>query len=264
LNDWQAIKGLIMDMDGVLWRGAQPLGNLPRLFGQISRFGWQAVLVTNNATRSVDSYLEKLLAFGVHLERWQVISSGEALVVHLTKSILPGATLYVIGDEGLVQLLSQQGYIIGEDHARAVIVSLDRELTYEKLRLGSRLVQRGAELIATNPDPAIPAQDGLEPGAGAILAAVEAATGVKATIVGKPNPMVYRLAMERLGTSIHETLVIGDRLETDIAGAQSLGCRTALVLSGVTSEQAARDWLPAPDLVARDLEQVLEIVRPGG
>jgi 4-nitrophenyl phosphatase len=264
LNDWQAIKGLIMDMDGVLWRGAQPLGDLPRLFQQITRYGWQSVLVTNNATRSVDFYLEKLLAFGVQLERWQVISSGEALVAYLTKSILPGATLYVIGEEGLVQLLSQQGYIIGEDHARAVIVSLDRELTYEKLRRACRLVQRGAELIATNPDPAIPAQDGLEPGAGAILAAVEASTGVKATIVGKPNPMVYRLAMERLGTSIQETLVIGDRLETDIAGGQSLGCKTALVLSGVTSEQAARDWLPAPDLVARDLEQVLEIIRPGG
>jgi hypothetical protein len=113
-----------------------------------------------------------------------VISSGEALVVHLTKSILPGATLYVIGEEGLVQLLSRQGFIMGEEHARAVIVSLDRELTYEKLRRGSRLVQRGAELIATNPDPAIPAQDGLEPGAGAILAAVEAATGVKARSPG--------------------------------------------------------------------------------
>ena len=250
-------------MDGVLWRGAQPLGDLTQRFEQIERLGWKTVLVTNNATRSVDFYLEKLRSFGVHLERWQVISSGEALAYYLDKALPKNATLYVIGEEGLVSLLAHQGFIIGEENAQAVIVSLDRQLTYDKLRRGNRLVRAGAALIATNPDPSIPAPDGLEPGAGAILAAMEAASGVQAVIAGKPNPQAYRLAMERLGTTPEETLVIGDRLETDIAGAQSLGCSTALVLSGVTSEEAASSWSPQPDLVARDLGEVLKIASEG-
>ena len=252
-----------MDMDGVLWRGAKPLGDLPEIFDQVYRLGWKAVLVTNNATRSVDFYLEKLHSFGVSLERWQVISSGEALVAYLRESIPFGSTLFVIGEEGLVQLLSGEGFIIGEENAQAVIVSLDRELTYEKLRQGNKLVRSGAALIATNPDTAIPAADGLEPGAGAILAAMEAASGVKAAIAGKPNPQVYRLAMKRMGLSPQETLVIGDRLETDIAGAQSLGCHTALVLSGVTSKENAQAWFPSPDLVALDLAEILNNAQGG-
>ncbi len=252
-----------MDMDGVLWRGGQPLGDLPGRFKQIQALGWKTVLVTNNATRSVDVYLEKLHSFGVFLERWQVISSGEALAYYLGNRFPKNTTLYVIGEQGLVSLLERQGFIIGEVNAQAVIISLDRGLTYEKLRQGNRLVRAGAALIATNPDPSIPTPDGLEPGAGAILAAMQAASGVQADIAGKPNPEIYRLAMERLETSPEETLVIGDRLETDIAGAQSLGCSTALVLSGVTSEEAARSWSPAPDLIAGDLGEVLKIAIEG-
>jgi 4-nitrophenyl phosphatase len=263
MKDWKTIKGLIMDMDGVLWRGAEPLGDLAARFEKIRRLGWKTVLVTNNATRSVEVYLEKLRSFGVHLEARQIISSGVALVDYLEKALPEHATLFVIGEEGLVSLLARHGFIIGEENAQAVIVSLDRDLTYEKLRRGNRLVRKGAALIATNPDPSIPTPDGLEPGAGAILAAMEAATGKRAVITGKPNPLVYRLAMERLGTTPEETLVIGDRLETDIDGAQSLGCRTALVLSGVTSEEAAHSWSPAPDLVARDLGEVLNIAIQG-
>jgi 4-nitrophenyl phosphatase len=259
MKNLKSIKGLILDMDGVLWRGTRAIGDLPAQFEQIQRLGWKTMLVTNNATRSVDHYLEKLLSFNVHLERRQVISSGEALVYYLDQMYPKKAIVYVIGEEGLVTLLGSEGFIIGEENAQAVIVSLDRQLTYEKLRLANRLVRSGAALIATNPDPTIPTPDGLEPGAGAILAAVEATSGVKAVIAGKPNPQVYRLAMERLGTSPGEMLVIGDRLETDIAGAQTLGCKTALVLSGVTSEEAARSWSPAPDLIARHLGEVLEI-----
>jgi 4-nitrophenyl phosphatase len=263
MANFKSIKGLILDMDGVLWRGDQPIGHLPSLFEQIQRLGWKTVLVTNNASRSVDFYLQKLRSFGVDLEPWQIISSADALVYYLAKTLPQNATLYVIGEEALVNLLASQGFIIGEGNAQAVIISLDRELTYEKLRRANRLVRAGATLIATNFDPTIPTPEGLDPGAGAILVAVEAAAGVQAVIAGKPNPQAYRMAMERLGTSPEQTLVIGDRPETDIAGAQSLGCRTALVLSGVTSEEAARGWSPAPDLVARDLDAVLEMASEG-
>jgi 4-nitrophenyl phosphatase len=257
-QDCKSIRALILDMDGVLWLGAQPIGDLPGSFERIRKLGLKAILVTNNASRSTGFYLEKLLSFGVRLEAWQVLSSGQALVYHLQKDHAECTDLYVIGEQALVDVLVQAGYRISEQEAQAVIVSLDRDLTYEKLRTATRLVRSGAALIATNFDPTIPTPTGLGPGAGAILAAVEASTGVSATIAGKPNPQSYQLALERLGCSAGQTLVIGDRLETDIAGAQSLGCRTALVLSGVTSQEAARSWLPPPDLIARDLEQVLE------
>jgi 4-nitrophenyl phosphatase len=260
---WNIIRGLILDMDGVLWRGDQPIGDLPSEFEKIQRLGWKTVLVTNNATRSTDFYLDKLRSFGVHLESWQIVSSGDALAYYLEHNLPKNAILYVIGEDGLVSRLAQQGFIMGEGNALAVVVSLDRQLTYEKLRQADRMVRAGATLIATNFDPTIPTPNGLEPGAGAILAAIEASTGVKAIIAGKPHPQAYILAMDRLGTSAQETLVIGDRLDTDIAGAQTLGCKTALVLSGVTSEEAAYDWSPAPDLIANDLGEVLEIVSKG-
>ena len=199
--------------------------------------------------------------FGVELEAWQVLSSGQALIQLLQTEYPHISKVYLIGEAGLVGILTQAGYQISEQDAQAVIVSLDRELTYDKLRTANRLVRQGAALIATNSDPSIPTPGGLEPGAGAILAAVESAAGVQAAIAGKPNPQVYQLAMQRLGTSARETLVVGDRLETDISGAQSLGCRTALVLSGVTSADAAQTWSPAPDLIAQDLGQLLELIQ---
>jgi 4-nitrophenyl phosphatase len=261
LQDWKSIRALILDMDGVLWLESKPIGDLPAAFKRIGQLGLKAILVTNNASRSLQFYLDKLRSFGVELEAWQVLSSGQALI-HLLQTEFPHIrNVYLIGEAGLVGGLTQAGYQIGEQDAQAVIVSLDRELTYEKLRTANRLTRGGAALIATNADPSIPTPAGLEPGAGAILAAVEAAAGVQAAIAGKPNPQVYQLAMQRLGTSPGETLVVGDRLETDISGAQSLGCRTALVLSGVTSADAAQEWSPAPDLIAQDLSQLLEIIQ---
>jgi 4-nitrophenyl phosphatase len=155
MKNFQSIKGLILDMDGVLWRGDEPIGDLPALFMRIQHLGWRTVLVTNNATRSVDFYLDKLGSFGVHLESWQIISSADALVYYLEHNLPKNVTLYVIGEQALVARLAQQGFIIGEENAQAVIVSLDRELTYEKLRRANRLVRSGAALIATNFDPTL-------------------------------------------------------------------------------------------------------------
>jgi len=260
LNDWKSIRALILDMDGVLWLGDQPIGDLTSNFERIRQLGLKAILVTNNASRSAQFYQQKLRGFGVEIEVWQVISSGQALLHLLEKDYPQCKRVYLIGEQGLVQLLIQAGYQISEAEAQAVIVSLDRELTYEKARIANRLVRGGAALIATNSDPTLPTPDGLDPGAGVMVGAVEIASGARAMIAGKPNPLPYQLAMDRLGVSPSETLVIGDRLATDIVGAQELGCRTALVLSGVCSREDARQWSPALDLVADDLGQVLEMI----
>jgi 4-nitrophenyl phosphatase len=260
LHNWKSIRAVILDMDGVLWLGDQPIGDLPGNFERIRQLGLKAILVTNNASRSAQFYQQKLRSFYVEIEDWQVITSGHALLYLLQKDHPQCKRVYLIGEQGLVQLLTQAGYEINEAGAQAVIVSLDRELTYEKVRLANRLVRGGAALIATNSDPTLPTPQGLDPGAGVMVGAVEIASSARAAIAGKPNPLAYQLAIDRLGVSPSETLVIGDRLATDIVGAQELGCRTALVLSGVCTLEDARQWSPALDLVAGDLGQVLEII----
>jgi 4-nitrophenyl phosphatase len=140
-----------------------------------------------------------------------------------------------------------------------VVAGLDRTLTYDKLTQAALLIREGSLFIGTNPDRTYPMPGGrLVPGAGAVLAALEAATDVAPVIIGKPAPEMYQVAMERLGTLAGETLVVGDRLETDIAGAQALGCQTALVLSGVTTQAAALAWEPAPDWIEANLTELLD------
>lgn len=255
-----SITALILDMDGVLWRSEQPIGDLPDIFKKIHRRGIKVVLATNNATLTVRQYQEKLIRFGVELEQWQIVNSPQTAAHYLKQRYPQGGTVYVVGEQGLVETLEQSGYLQHqtEDVPLAVIAGMDRSLTYEKLKQASQYIRRGALFIGTNPDRTFPIPDGLAPGAGAILAALEAATDVKPVIMGKPQPEMYQVALLRLGSQPFETLVVGDRIETDIAGGQALGCPTALVLSGVTSEDQARAWFPPPSLITQDLAHVLE------
>jgi len=175
----------------------------------------------------------------------------------LSQQYPAGGTVYVIGEVGITEALEEHGFKVGEENAIAVVVGIDRQLSYEKLCRATLLIRSGVPFIGANPDVTFPTPEGLVPGAGAILAALETATSVKPLIMGKPSPAMYQLALERLGTSPGETLVVGDRLETDIAGAQAIGCRTALVLTGVTPEADAHAWQPPPDVLARDLASLV-------
>ncbi len=257
------IQGLIIDMDGVLWRTNEPLGPLPEWFGRLKTLGVRWVFATNNATRTVDMYLEKLARMGLaDVQPDQIVNSVMAAVFALQQRWPQGAAVYVIGEEGLHRGLAEAGFIPVEDWraARAVVVGLDRRLTYDKLARGTLALRGGAWFVGTNPDRSFPTPEGLQPGAGAILAALEAASDVAPTIVGKPEPFLFQLALERLGTPPEHTLVVGDRLETDILGGQRMGCRTALVLSGVTSPQQAEAWTPPPDLIVRDFGALLDVL----
>jgi 4-nitrophenyl phosphatase len=247
------IRAMILDMDGVLWRGNQPLGDLPKLFNTLDERGYRVILATNNATQSVADYLTKISRFGVKLEPWQIVNSSQAVGHYLKQRYPSGGSVYIIGESGLIDTLAGFGFTVGNEDVLAVVAGMDRNLTYEKLREATLLIRNGALFIGTNPDRTFPVPEGLVPGAGAILAALEVATDISPIIIGKPAPDLYRVALERLDVPAEHTLVVGDRLETDIAGAQTLGCQTALVLSGVTTEQAARAWRPIPNWIVPDL-----------
>ena len=253
------IKGLILDMDGVIWRGPESIGNLSEIFSRIRARGWAITLATNNATRSITQYVDRLAAYGVMVEPWQIINSAIAVAQYLHDQFPQGGPVYLIGENGLVEALEQQGFYQSDQHVIAVVSSMDRQFNYDKLRKATLLIRGGAFFVATNPDRTFPAPEGLVPGAGSILAALEAACYVKPVIAGKPSPAMYHIALSRLGLSPSETLVVGDRAETDIAGAQAIGCRTALVLSGVTSSVEAQAWQPAPDLIIEDLDAITRL-----
>ena len=253
----QKIKGLILDMDGVLWRDTEPIGDLPTLFQKISDQGWKTAFVTNNATRSVSQYVEKFASFGVATEEDQIINSGLATALYLRKRFPLGGQVYVIGEVGFLHTLSDHGYEDSIDDPLAVVVSLDRNLTYNKLSLATGFVRSGLPFVGTNPDPALPTPSGYIPGTGSILAAIEAATGCEPAIIGKPSPSMYQIAIDNLGFQPEKVLAVGDQMGTDIAAGIAAGCLTGLVLTGVSDENAVDDFPFKPTYVAQSLTDLI-------
>jgi 4-nitrophenyl phosphatase len=256
------IDALILDMDGVLWRGNEAIGDLKTIFAEIDRIGWKVIFATNNATRTPLQYVTLLASYSVHAETWQIITSAAAAIYSLKKIFPSGAPIYIIGEQGLIDACSEQGFYHSDTEGVAVVAGMDRNLTYEKLKIATLLLRKGMPYIGTNPDLTFPTPQGLVPGAGSILAALTAASGVSPLIVGKPESTMYQIALDRLHVPASHVLVVGDRPETDIAGAQKIGCHTALVLSGVTNEIQAHTWRPTPDIICADLNSILKMDWP--
>ncbi len=264
--DVSQLRGLILDMDGVIWKKYQPLGDLRAIFKRIADHGWDVLLATNNSTQTPEHYGELLAKFGVVLSPWQIINSSQAAAQHLSETHPQGGAVHIIGEDGLRQALAKTGFQDAnnnEEDILAVVVGLDLTVNYQKIHHAAKLIRAGVPFIATNPDKTFPTPQGLAPGAGTIIAALEAASGMKAKVIGKPQSDMYQIALKRMGISPEETLVIGDRLETDIAGAQNAGCHSALVLSGVTTLEEAQTWRPAPNIIAQNLSKVLDALEAG-
>ena len=259
-----ATKALILDLDGVLWVDTESIGDLPANFRRIRELGLKVTLATNNSTRTAKERLEKLAGFGVDIEGINVLTSSIATATLLKEKFPQGGELYVVGMEGIIGELEKVGFRTFSENnlpqnPLAVVVGMDWELNYEKIANASILIQKGAPFYATNPDKTFPTPRGLMPGAGTLLAAVETASGTAPIIAGKPSPFLLKLAMRKMNVSPAETIMVGDRLETDILAAQNAGCRAALVLSGVTSRARAEAWSPRVDIIAEDLASLLGV-----
>jgi 4-nitrophenyl phosphatase len=252
------VKGLIFDMDGVLWRDNTPLLDLKRFFNTLTNHGYQFVLATNNATRNTAQYQEKLLSFGVNLTPQQIINSPMATAYYLQKKFPQGGPVYIVGEYGLVSTLAEKGFYQSETNVLAVVAGLDLHITYEKLKIATLLIRSGVPFIGTNPDKTYPSPKGLVPGAGSILAAIEAATDVKPVTIGKPEPTMMEMALLEMGTSPSTTMVVGDRLDTDILAGQNSGCLTTLVMTGVSTQDELNNWHPEPDMVLANAEMMIE------
>lgn len=250
------MKGAILDMDGVLWKEKNPLCDLPQLFENFEKNQIQVVLATNNGTRSISEYIEKLSGFNVRLEPWQVITSPMA-AAYLTKKYFPnGGPVYISGSKALFDIMAEFGFFHSEKDPQAVVAGLSLEFNYESIKKTSLMIQKGVPFIFTNPDPTYPTPEGNVPGAGTVLAALEAASGVKGMLAGKPLPFLFEVALERMKLSSEEVFVVGDRLSTDIIGGSEAGCKTVFVLTGVNTRKDLENWEPQPDLVLDSISEL--------
>ena len=253
------VRHLVIDMDGVLWHGDKPLPGLKRFFALLREHDIAFTLATNNASLTPQQYADKLASFGVVVPLGAILTSSLVVAAYLADVAPPASSVFVIGEDGLRQALQDRGFLLRDEDADYVVVGWDRELTYWELVTASLLIHGGAGFLGTNPDVTYPTERGPAPGNGAILAALQAATGVSPIVTGKPEPRMYQEALRRMDATPETTAMIGDRMDTDIAGAAKAGLTTILTLSGISTAEDASSASVEPDLVCDSIASLTEL-----
>jgi HAD superfamily hydrolase (TIGR01450 family) len=245
--------GLLVDLDGVVWIGREMVPGSADALAALLERGKEIVFVTNNPAKPAAEYARRLGEAGVEVGAERIVTAGEA-TAELARE--HGDTAFVIGAPAFHDTVAGAGLELlegeGAREADVVIVSGHRGFDYEELLTATLALRRGAALFATSHDPTLPMPGGAWPGTGAILAAVETASGATATIGGKPEPHLFEMARERIAAA-ERVAMVGDRVSSDIEGGRRAGLKTVLVLSGATSREEAGSADPAPDHVVEDL-----------
>ena len=258
------LRAFIIDMDGVLWEGDRPMPGLADFFQTLRERQIKFVLATNNASKTPEQYVSKLAGMGVTVARDEILTSAQAAALYLRQESANGARVFAIGEDGVRQALAELGFALAglyEVDAQFVVCGMDRGLSWDKLATATLNIRAGANFIGTNPDTTLPTERGITHGNGAVLAAIQAATGVAPIIMGKPEPIMYQLAMARLGADLATTAAIGDRLETDILGAVRTGIRSVFVLSGVSSREQLAGLEYQPTWVMQNIAEVTRALK---
>jgi 4-nitrophenyl phosphatase len=258
----RAAKGWIFDMDGVLYRGSDAMPGARELFDALILRERHFMLATNNSMSTPEAYEHKLAAMGLEIPAEAVLTSALATREYLLQTLPEGSGIYVIGMPALREQLfagtTFHAVQYEEEQPDAVVIGLDLGFTYDKLKAGHEALQRGARFIATNADTTLPTETGLVPGAGSIIAALAAASGETPIVIGKPETPLLEMAMARMGTLPAETVMIGDRLDTDILAGKRAGTQTVLVLTGVSTREDLATAEALPDAIVSDLPSLVE------
>jgi len=249
--------GFLIDMDGVLYRGGDLIPGADRFVRDLQDRGQPFLFVTNNSQRTRRDVAWKLRRMGISVSEEHVFTCGIATARFLAQQ-KPGGTAFVIGEGGILQALHESGYTIDDHDPDYVVVGEGRTFTFEAVERAVDLVMRGARLVATNPDPNCPTPNGMRPGCGAIVAMLEKATGVQAFSVGKPSPVMLRMARKEIKLSTAQTCIIGDTMETDILGGVQMGYRTVLVLSGGTCREDLANFAYTPDVIVDSIADLCD------
>jgi HAD superfamily hydrolase (TIGR01457 family) len=251
--------GLVCDLDGVVYRLDEPIPGAPDALNELERRGVKVLFCTNNARSTPQDFTRKLIGMGVRVDQDAILTSPIVTAEELARRGAEGRTALVVGEEGVRASLSEIGMqIVESGDADYVVVGLDTSFDYQKLTAAADAVRAGARLIGTNDDSTLPVPGGVRPGAGAILASIETASGARAEVMGKPHPPMMEAASRRL-RGCERIAIVGDRPETDLAGGADRGWMTILVTSGVTTDVDAAEVRPKPDLVVPALPALLEL-----
>ena len=245
-------------MDGVLWHGKDPIGNLPLIFNKIQKAGVIPLFGTNNSTRTPEDYRDHLAKLGVEIEPEQVITPAVGAANLFMKDFSINARIHIFGSRALKEYLQNAGFSLVDEKADIVLVSLDKEMTYQKVAVAMKLINEGARFYATNLDNVLISENGWIPGGGVMVNAVQTCTGVSPIIIGKPNTIMMKIACQKTDLKPAEILAVGDRYDTDILGGLRAGCRTALVLSGVDSIESIAAYSEQPDMICQDLNTITD------
>jgi 4-nitrophenyl phosphatase len=252
------IRNLLIDMDGVLYRGKTGLPGAPELIAFLEKEDIGYLLVTNNSTLGAEAFVERLAGVGISVTPDRIMTSGIATAAYLATIAPPGTRVNVVGEEGLREQLRARGFVLvpGRD-ADYVVAGWDRGINYEKIKNASLAIRDGAKFIGTNPDKTYPLEHDIIPGAGSIIAPIIAATDVEPLIVGKPEPIIIEQCLRILDARHEDTAILGDRLETDILGGHKAGIATIMVLTGISTAEEAAAYEAPPDLLFDDLPALL-------
>jgi NagD protein len=255
MQELRSKRAFICDMDGVIYHGDRLLPGVPEFLRWLEAQGKQFLFLTNSSERSPRELSQKLRRLGLEVTEDHFYTSALATASFLA-SQQPRGSAYVIGDAGLTNALYDAGFTMNNVDPDYVVVGETRTYSYERIEAAVRLVCQGARLIGTNPDLTGPTEKGIVPATGALIAPIELATGCKAYFVGKPNPLIMRHALKRLGCRREETAIIGDRMDTDIVAGIEADIETVLVLSGVAQREDLKRFAYAPRYVLNGVGDV--------
>lgn len=256
MEDIRKKQGFICDMDGVIYHGNHLLPGATAFVRWLQEEGKQFVFLTNSSERSPKELQQKLQRLGIEVDEQHFYTSALATASFLL-SQCPGGSVYVIGDTGLTNALYNAGFSMNDVNPDYVVVGETRTYNYEKIEHAVHLVLKGAKLVGTNPDLTGPSAKGIVPATRALIAPIELSTGKQAYYIGKPNPLIMRHALKKLGCHPEETAIIGDRMDTDIIAGIESEIDTVLVLSGVTSAEAVMMFPYRPKHVLNGVGDIL-------
>jgi 4-nitrophenyl phosphatase len=258
-----AYDAYLLDVDGVLVRDSEPIGGAAAALASLNEAG-PVCLLTNNSTRSREQHAEQLVRLGFDVRPDQVLSSSYLAAQYL-RDAHGLVSVWVIGERGLRDELLAAGHRLADrpEVADAIVVGMDRRITYDVLADGLRALRSGARFIATNEDATFPTPNGVQPGAGAMVGALRGMGFPPSAVIGKPSPIAFRMALRALGAASERVVVIGDRLETDIQGGHDAGLDTALVLSGISSCEDIDGFGIRPTWIAENLAALVRGVVGG-